>query len=76
MDEEFKEVLGRLVEFIANKRVVCSPQFVADIAELESIIRELEIENNVNRLRLLDLVNKSPESDRFEIGELLASQVN
>ena len=76
MDEDLKQSLERLTESLVSKRIVCSPQFVADLAEVESIIRELEIENNISRLRLFDWINKTPIEDRKEIGELIAAQIN
>jgi len=74
MDEDLKESMTRLTEAVMAKRIVCSPQFVADVAELESMIRELEIENDINRLRLFDWVMRTPDQDRQEIGALLAKQ--
>jgi hypothetical protein len=74
MDEDLKESMTRLAEAVMAKRIVCSPQFVADVAELESMIRELEIENDINRLRLFDWVMRTPDQDRQEIGALLAKQ--
>ena len=76
MDEDFQWSLSKIMEAISAGKISCSPEFVADIANLESEIRDLDIENNINRIRLQEWLNKIPLQDRKELGDLLDAQID
>lgn len=48
---------------------------LADIADLELIIRELELENDISQQRLYNHLVTIPYEDRKELGNLLEAQV-
>jgi len=75
VDEDFSLSIQRLTETVASSKVLCSIEFSVDLAELEATIRELEIELEINRMRIENWIANTPIEDRRAIYELLEKQV-
>lgn len=75
MDEDFSLSIQRLTEAVVSGKVSCSIELSVDLAELEASIRELEIELEINRMRLHNWIINTPLEDRRAISELLEKQI-
>lgn len=75
MELEFEDGIERLRYVVKRGVLECSVAFSSDIAELESMIRELEIENNISSIRLRNWVESTPATDRKELEALLEAQI-
>lgn len=74
MEEHVDDGVLRVIEAVSRQEIECSVMFVADVAELESVIRELELEIGINSIRLNEWISRIPAQDREELEALLEAQ--